>query len=209
MGSLNAFQIALLCVLLAHKTVEAQGGLRTVTARVFLDVSVGGEPAGRVVLGLYGHTVPRTVENFVALADPTRGPRRGYKGSRLHRIIKGFAIQGGDFENGDGSAGFSIYGKHFDDENFRVKHSPFCIGMANSGENSNGSQFYITTAPTAWLNYRHVVFGRVLTGRHVVRVIEAVPTDENDVPVKEVVIVNCGIEESTAEDPETEGAQDL
>ncbi|NYV73531.1 peptidylprolyl isomerase [Streptomyces sp. UH6] len=160
------------------------------TPNVFFDISVGGQPQPRVVFKLYDDVVPKTARNFRELATGQHG--FGYKGSGFHRIIPQFMLQGGDFTRHNGTGGKSIYGPKFEDENFTLKHTkPGLLSMANAGKNTNGSQFFITTVVTSWLDGAHVVFGEVIEGMDAVKAAEAVGT-ASGTPTSPVRINNCG-----------------
>jgi peptidyl-prolyl isomerase F (cyclophilin D) len=160
------------------------------TVNVFFDVETEGGAMGRIVFELHTDVVPKTTENFRALCTGEKG--FGYKDSTFHRIIPDFMIQGGDFTNHNGTGGKSIYGSKFDDENFTLKHTePGLLSMANSGPNTNGSQFFITTAITPWLDSKHVVFGKVTEGMDVVKKVEALGSRMGE-PSKQVTISDCG-----------------
>jgi len=166
---------------------------RSDRTKVIFFVEADGEAVGNITMELFDEVVPLTVRNFAEIADGKRG--FSYKNSIFHRIIPNFMLQGGDFENFDGTGGQSIYGRTFNDENFEIKHkSPGLLSMANSGKNTNGSQFFITTVVTDWLDDRHVVFGRVddQESFNTVKRIEAMGS-ASGTPSKRIVIVESRI----------------
>jgi len=185
--------VSSLCLMIAVIIVSSQAGdLTTVTQKVFFDVAVDGINKGRIVMGVFGDTVPKTATNFATLAAGTNG--YGYEGTVFHRVIKDFMIQGGDYTARNGSGSESIYGGFFKDENFILHHDgPGWVSMANKGEDTNGSQFFITTVQATWLDGKHVVFGKVLEGQDVVELISQLPTDSNDQVIARCVIVKSGV----------------
>ena len=182
--------IAFFAALFASTLAET---IDTVTQKVFFDVEIDDQPAGRIVFGLFGNTVPKTAGNFAALTTGEAGVGNSkkplhYKGSHFHRIIPGFMAQGGDFTNGNGTGGESIYGTKFPDENFTLKHTkPYLLSMANAGPNTNGSQFFITFAATPWLDGRHTVFGEVLEGFDVVTKLEKIGSGSGTTSKKAII----------------------
>ncbi|OMJ25038.1 Peptidyl-prolyl cis-trans isomerase H [Smittium culicis] len=155
---------------------------------VFLDITIAGQPVGRMKMELFADIVPKTAENFRINGKP-----QGFKGATFHRIIKDFMVQGGDFISGDGKGSMSIYGSSFADENFTLKHSgPGLLSMANSGKDTNGCQFFITCQKCEFLDGKHVVFGKLIDGLLTLRKIENVPTGPNNRPKLNVIISECG-----------------
>ncbi|ODN89160.1 peptidyl-prolyl cis-trans isomerase A [Cryptococcus wingfieldii CBS 7118] len=159
-------------------------------SQVYFDIAINNAPAGRITFKLFDDVVPKTAENFRQLCTGAKG--FGYAGSGFHRVIPQFMLQGGDFTNHNGTGGKSIYGARFADENFKLRHDrPFLLSMANAGPGTNGSQFFITTVVTSWLDGKHVVFGEVAQGQDLVKQIEGLGSDSGN-PKAKVTISASG-----------------
>lgn len=158
--------------------------------KVYMEIGTKRKSIGKIIIKLYNNIAPRTTHNFLALITGEFG--YGYRGCNLHRIIPNFMIQGGDFTRGDGTGGHSIYGETFEDETFRVKHNkPGLLSMANKGQNTNGSQFFITLTETPWLDDKHVVFGEVVEGFDVIKEIEKYGSQDGKTR-ENIKIIRCG-----------------
>ena len=171
--------------------------INDISLQPYFDIEIGGVFIGRVIMQLFDDIVPKTCKNFRYLCSKGLGKNKStpcYQGSAFHRVIKDFMIQGGDFTNGDGTGGLSIYGDKFEDENFDLEHNqPGLLSMANSGPNTNGSQFFITLNKTPWLDKKHVVIGIVTSGFDVIKQIENTEIGENDTPNLDIVITKSGL----------------
>ena len=190
--------LTLLLVAFVSTVVGDGDALAEITEKVFFDIEIDGETTGRIVFGLFGNVVPKTVKNFATLCDGSAGVGNAgkplhFQGSSFHRIIPGFMAQGGDFTARNGTGGESIYGNKFADENFTLKHKkPFLLSMANAGPNTNGSQFFICYRDTPHLDNKHTIYGRVINGWDICEKAESVKTGQQDVPEKPIQIVDCG-----------------
>eukprot|EP01114_Cavostelium_apophysatum_P002202 TRINITY_DN1191_c0_g1_i1.p1 TRINITY_DN1191_c0_g1~~TRINITY_DN1191_c0_g1_i1.p1 ORF type:complete len:201 (+),score=31.79 TRINITY_DN1191_c0_g1_i1:120-722(+) len=197
---MSAFRSMMVTMTMAksfHSRGFATAADATKKSRVFFDIQIGNQKAGRLVFELRPDVVPKTAENFRALCTGEKGKGTSgmalhYKGCVFHRIIPGFMCQGGDITSGDGRGGESIYGRRFNDENFTLKHTtPGLLSMANAGKNTNGSQFFITVAPTPWLDGKHTVFGSLVEGQDILKKMEATGS-QSGMTSEKVMIIDCG-----------------
>jgi cyclophilin family peptidyl-prolyl cis-trans isomerase len=162
----------------------------------YFDIKIGDNPEERIIFQLFDEDVPKTCKNFryLCFKGLFNKDKPSYQDTSFHRIIKDFMIQGGDITRGDGTGGYSIYGEHFEDENFNLTHNqPGMLSMANSGPNTNNSQFFITVKKTPWLDNKHVVFGIIISGFDIIKKIEDIDTDNNDKPLVNITITKCGL----------------
>lgn len=191
------------CLLLAFSSVICQECITeeeeekdlVVTEQVYLTIEIDGKEAGKIVIGLFGEIVPKTVRNFVELATHKHG--FGYRGSSFHRVDKYYYIHGGGFEHNGTTEGTSIYGKSFPDENFEIKHyGKGWVSMASAGKDGNGSQFFIVTRKLHLFDGQYVVFGKILRGINVVERIQDLETNSGSKPSKTCKIIDSGILET-------------
>jgi cyclophilin family peptidyl-prolyl cis-trans isomerase len=162
----------------------------------YFDIKIGDKDTERIIFQLFDEEAPKTCKNFRYLCSTGlfNKDKPSYQDTTFHRVIKDFMLQGGDITRGDGTGGYSMYGEQFDDENFNLTHNqPGMLSMANSGENTNNSQFFITFKKTPWLDNKHVVFGIVISGFDIIKEIEKVETDKNDKPIENIVIIKSGL----------------
>lgn len=203
------FWSQLVGLLILGLIAESRATNARVTKKVTFDITINGEGAGSIVIGVFGETAPKTVENFVQLASG-QNSHGWYKGSKFHRVIKDFMIQGGDIVKGDGTGSVSIYGELFDDEGFALNHyGSGWVSMANRGPNTNGCQFFITLRECPWLDGAHTVFGKVLEGMEIVRKIENVQTNSVDQPLVDVVVRDSKVVDVDPFEVELKAVDDL